>query len=138
MMYMNSKNMLRGQAIGLLFGLCIQFLLGMAINVFVSYPTSGDAGVMWEFTKRQPLVMVHIIWGTLLVIGATVFVVRSVRGSDALWKRVSVLGLVFALVAWVSGERFVSTQQDVYSFTMAVAFIAAILAYVWGISRTAP
>jgi len=104
----------------------------------VTFPESGGPGVMWEFANHQPLVMAHVIFGTLLLIGAIAFVVMATRRKEQMWKKISWIGLLFILLAWGSGERFVTTQIDAFSFSMAIAFILAILTYLWGIFRVNP
>lgn len=114
-------------------GLGVQYVLGMATNLYAAFPTSGDARVMWEYAKTQPLVMAHIIIGTLLLVGAIALCVQGYKSKNRTWQISSFLGLIAIGFSWLSGERFVSTQQDVFSLSMAVGFIAAILAYAWGI-----
>ena len=132
---MKNESSLRRQSFGMIVVLGIQFLLGTAVNLFVKFPDSGGPGVMWEFANRQPLVMAHMIFGTILLIGAIAFVVMATRRKEQMWKKISWVGLLFILAAWLSGERFVTTQIDAFSFSMAIAFILAILTYLWGIFR---
>ena len=130
---MKSQSPLLKQAIGLAVGLCVQYILGMAINLYVTFPKSNDVRSLWEYARAQPLVMAHIIFGTLLLIGSIAITVRAFKSENHTWKTCTVLGLVAILTAWVSGERFISTQNDAYSLSMAIGFILGILAYAWGI-----
>jgi hypothetical protein len=124
------------EGVGMVFGLAIQFLLGVFILVYTAFPESGGARVMWEYAKTQPLVLTHIILGTLLFLGAVSFAVRAYKAKGAVWIRSTLVGLIAIFGAWISGEEFVSSQQDVYSVSMSVSFILAMLSYVWGIYRS--
>ncbi len=132
---MKNETTLRNQAFGMIVALGVQFILGMAVNLFVTFPDSGGPGVMWEFARHQPLVMAHIMFGTILLIGAIAFVVGATRRQSKTWKWVSWVGLLFILLAWVGGEEFITRQQGIFSFSMAIAFILAILSYLWGVFR---
>ena len=133
---MENDRKLRRQAFGLIIGLSVQFLLGTAVNLFVKFPESGGAKVMWEYARTQPLVLAHIIVGTLLLLGAVPMAIMSARQKEKVWRWASFVGLLFILMAWLSGEEFISSQQDPYSLSMAGAFILAIISYCWGILRT--
>ena len=129
------KDPLRIQA-HIIFGfLIIQYLLGMAANMFVSFPDTTNEVKLWEFAKGQWSVMSHIILGALLVIGGIVVLIRAIRKKDKQWIIATSVGLFSMLVAGIAGARFIPTQQEVYSYIMAVAFILALLAYGWGIYK---
>lgn len=124
------------QALGLTVGLAAQFMLGILVVIYAKFPESGDAGVMWKYANGQPLIMAHAAWGTLLFLGSVAFAIRSRKAKNTTWTRSAILSLLAVLGAWISGERFVSTQKDVFSLSMAVFFILAMLSYVWGIYRS--
>jgi hypothetical protein len=126
---------LHKQGFGLIMGLAIQFLLGMYINLFVAYPENQDARQYWEFTKHSPVVMLHLLFGTLLLVGAVAFVVRSYKNNVPSYRLPSVLGLLSLLLAWATGDIFVTSQQDIFSYLMALGFLFGVLSYAWGISR---
>lgn len=129
------KDPLRIQAHAILGALILQYLLGMFANMFVSFPDTTNEVTLWEFAKGQWPVMTHIILGALLVIGGIVFLIRAIRRKDKQWIIAASVGLFGVLAAGIAGARFIPTQQDVYSYIMAVAFILAFLAYGWGIYK---
>ncbi len=124
---------LRRQAINLIFGLTLQYILGMITNLFVKFPESGTAGVFWSFVWHQGLIIAHIVVGIGILFGAIMFLVRSARSHQRPWITSSGIGLIAVLLAIIGGVTFVPTQADGFSLLMALATIAAILAYGWGL-----
>lgn len=133
-----ARNGLHIQAIVLIGFLILQYALGMAANLFVPFPPDAGAGQSWRFAWTQILVASHIVIGILLVIGAAVFVVRSIRKKDQAWIILSSLGLLAILVAGVSGTLFITTKGDWYSYAMSLAFLIAFIAYGWGAYASRP
>ena len=113
--------------------LVIQYALGMVTNMFVQFPDTSDAGQLWEFARSQFATGAHILIGTLLLLGAVVFVIRAIRQHNRSWIASSVVGLIAIAAAFYGGVMFVSSQVDAYSMIMALAFIVAFLAYGWGL-----
>ena len=130
------EQILKRQSRGMILGLAVQFLLGMVINLYTEFPESGDVRHYWEFANHNWLVMIHMIFGTLLVIGAISFLVRSVRSKLAQWKLPATLGLLSLILAWGAGDAFIGTQNDAFSYLMALGFILGIVCYSWGASRS--
>lgn len=126
---------LNRQGLGLVIGLSIQFVLGMAINLFVEFP-SGSPHEMWDFTVHSPLVLLHLLVGTLLVFGSISMVAQVFRAGVATWKLPAISGLVWILVAWMSGDTFVTSQSDILSYLMSLAFLLALLSYALGLYRS--
>jgi hypothetical protein len=126
---------LNQQSKGLLFGLAVQFLLGMAVNLYVAFPEGVDAHQNFEFATHNFLAVAHMLWGTLLVIGSITFLVRSFKAQTTAWRTPAIMGLISILVAWGAGDAFVATQNDTWSYLMSVGFIVAILSYAWGIAQ---
>jgi uncharacterized membrane protein HdeD (DUF308 family) len=127
------KNPLRIQSYFLLGFLGLQYLLGMAANLFVKFPDTNNEKTLWEFAKTQSLLVTHIVLAFLLLIGGIVFLVRAMRRKEKNWIIAASVGLVSILVAIIGGAQFVPTQQDGYSYTMAIAFMVALLSYGWGL-----
>lgn len=119
--------------LGILF---LQYLFGMFANLFVQFPDTKNETALWEFARGQVAVMIHIIIAFLLLIAAVVLLIRSIRRKDKSWVTGASVGLFWILVAFISGVRFIPTQEDLYSFFMSVAFILAFLSYGWVLYRT--
>jgi hypothetical protein len=131
----NSKtqNGLRVNAIFMIGVLVIQYALGMVANLFVQFPNTTQPGQLWEFARSQFPTMAHIVIGTLLLVGAIVFVIRAARANNGGWIASSAVGLVAILTAFYGGVMFTSTQVNAYSLLMALAAIVTFLAYGWGL-----
>ena len=118
--------------IGLLF---VQYVLGMTSNLFVKFPDGGSEGQLWEFAWSQWPEAGHIVFGVLLLAGAVVLNVRAFRFRSRRWIITSLIGSVSILLAGACGALFIPSQIDAYSLVMAVAFLAAISAYAFGLYR---
>lgn len=127
---------LRIQSSVILVILILQYLLGMAANLFVQFPDTTNEGKLWEFAKGQWTIVTHMIIGLGLIIGGIVLLVRAFGRKDKNWIKAGSFGLFGILVAVITGAQFIPTQQDFYSYLMASAFIVSVLSYGWGIYKT--
>ena len=94
--------------------LAIQFLLGMYINLYVGFPSSGPAEA-WSFAWHTWPVAAHIILGTLILLTSISTLVRAIRLKNRHWitfiglgvsaMLLSVIGILFNVV-WVPGGAF--------------------------------
>ena len=128
-----SQKGLRIYALVIIGILVIQYTLGMISNMFVQFPDTTDPGQLWEFARSQFATGAHILIGTLLLLGAVVFVIRPVRQHNRSWIASSLVGLIAILTAFYGGVTFVSTQLNAYSLVMALSTIVAFVAYGWGL-----
>lgn len=133
-MVMNKS--LNRQGFGLLIGLAVQYVLGMAINLYVSFPAHNSPHAQWVFTLHNLLILLHLIIGTLLVIGSIAMIIRAMKLGSSSWKLPASLGLISLVIAWVAGDTFITTQSSVLSYVMSLGFLAAIGSYVWGLYRS--
>lgn len=129
------KDPLRIQSHVILGILILQYLLGMAANLFVQFPDTTSEKIQWKFAEGQWTVVTHMVLGFLLLIGSIVLLFRAIRRKDKNWIISGSIGLFAILVAVGAGAQFIPTQQDVYSYIMATAFLLAVLAYGWGIYK---
>ena len=122
----------RGSALtaplGMLGLLAVQFLLGMAINLYVQISSAGFG--MTEMMRSGPLVMVHMMLGMMLALGAMVAVELALPyGKRAVRCAAAALGGV--LVAGIGGLLFLMDgQSNGASYLMAVGFLIATGGYV--------
>jgi hypothetical protein len=99
-------------------GLGVQFLLGMYVNLFVPH-------LNW-----QPVLIAHMVLGVGLVCGAAVAAGAAIVSRDGRRIAVTGAGLVALVLAATGGIRFLFAGQDnVYSYLMAVSFIAAVAVF---------
>jgi hypothetical protein len=110
------------------------------VSFNVNFPKHDSASQAWKFVFKHPTILLHIIVGTILVVESIIFLVRAIRGHDGLWITVSSLGLAFVLVAFASGETYVSTQKGSALTLMGNAAAGALVAFgvgwYWGRRRT--
>ncbi|HLH69702.1 MAG TPA: hypothetical protein VKY90_11890 [Candidatus Dormibacteraeota bacterium] len=133
----------RRSALVMLLGLLLQFLLGMAVNLFVEVPRhhpganppeyfSGVAeSVTWAILQGpRPWLMLHAALGILLVLGS--FVVLGQAISDG--RRGAIagagLGALGVLGAGFNGGSFLNYGEDFSSMLMATGFALGILGFV--------
>ena len=106
----------------------VQFLFGMAINLFATLPSSGFG--MVEMMDGGPLVMIHMMLGMILVVGALFAVAAA--GQYGYWAIVwAVISLGGILVAGIGGLIFLlDGLSNGASFLMAVGFLVAVTGYI--------
>lgn len=108
--------------------LFIQFWLGMEINLFVEIPAgaplnflgySGGAGIL-----------AHIANGILILIVASLILIYSVRLTNSLFSKLSIVGIVFVVVAIIGGVFFIIMGlNNSFSMAMAMSFISVYTLY---------
>lgn len=136
---------LKHQAIGLLNGLALQFILGMILNMFVTLPSKhpGQTGNYfvrsghsfgWAITFGGGLTLfLHVIVAIGLLLGSVAFIVRAAKAHSKLWLWVSSVAFIGIITAFSHGLAFLDFNNDVDSFIMAMGYIVATVAYVTGI-----
>jgi hypothetical protein len=139
---------MRNQFLGTLVFLIVQFLLGMAVNLFVTIPTNHPGAnppeyfsgvvqsVTWAILHGHILLILHASLGLLLVLNAIGLLLASIRdrARDLIW--VTALGLFGVLAAGFNGGSFLNYHQDFSSMIMATFFAWAVIAYMVGLFLT--
>ena len=128
-----SKNMrvFRSLTLATLGSIVLEFVLGMYTALFVEFPDTVVNGNGWAWSmKESPILMVHVLLGSLLVL-LTIFTVIfgfASRSKPAIvW---SVAGFVLTLVTYTGGSIFLSNvAEDNYSLLMALGFMGSLIAY---------
>jgi hypothetical protein len=142
------REQMRNQFLGTLIFLMVQFLLGMAVNLYVTIPTNHPGAnppeyfggvvqsVGWAILHGHVLLQAHAILGLLLVVNALglLFAAIRVRARDLIW--VTSLGFVGVLGAGFNGGSFLNYNQDFSSMLMATFFAWAVVSYAVGIFVT--
>jgi hypothetical protein len=131
----------------LLVGLLVQFLSGLATNLWVvvpgRHPGAGTAdyfhglaeGVPWALARSAWLLRLHALRGLLLLAGSLALVVGA-----WLVRRVrihAVVGWLFTQAAAFNGGSFVNYRHDVSSFIMGACWAFAAATYVLGYAALA-
>lgn len=121
--------------------LLMQYALGMYANLFVTFPEPDkpgqvDHGQMWGFAWSQPVLAAHITIAFILLGTAIWLYIRVLRAKERRLLLPSGLGLAAICAAWLSGATFVPYQIDLYSYSMSLFFLLALLSYGWGLMAT--
>ena len=139
---------MRNQFLGTLIFLIVQFLLGMAVNLFVTISTNHPGAnapeyfggvvqsVTWAILHGHVLLQVHAVLGLLLVLNALGLLIAAIRtrSRDLVW--VTSLGLFGVLAAGFNGGSFLNYNQDFSSMIMATFFAWAVVSYAVGLFVT--
>jgi hypothetical protein len=130
----SSSKLLRFFRIDTLFtlaALVLEFVLGMYTALFVEFPETLVNGNGWGWSmKESPIIMTHVLLGTLLVILALAALGLGFAARSKAAIAWSITGLVMIAIAYLSGSVFLSNvADDNYSFVMALGFMGSVLAY---------
>ena len=118
-------------AIFTLFVLAVQFVLGMANNLFGAFPATSDVLSALE-SPGDPLLIAHMVVAfLLLLLGIVVAVLAFRRPVPRSLAALAIGGLLAILWAYESGIEFILSRfsNDAMSFSMALGFLAALAIY---------
>jgi hypothetical protein len=122
--------------------LIIQYLLGMAVNLFVKIPTDHPganppeyfggvvASVSWAILHGGLWLTLHAAWGFVLVLAALGTLVQAIRLRGGGRITLAALGFVGVLGAGFNGGSFLNYHEDFSSMLMTVGLALAMSAYV--------
>ncbi len=131
---MFSKKRFRRDTLVILGFLLLQFILGMTLNLFVSFPNipvgSSDQ-TYFNAIFTTPFLLVHFIVGVGLLLGSIWLLIGAIKTKVGDISLVAVLGFISTLASYVSGFEFLLSgfQNNLFSFTMSIGFIVALLSY---------
>ena len=127
-----------GVAVWMMGALGVQFLFGMYVNLFVSLPMHatapmspmGSMGGMMNMAGTSPLIMIHVLWGLGLAAGGFIVGLGALAARRTQLVAAAGVGWLAILVAGWGGLQFLMAgQHDAMSYTMAVGWLVAMLAY---------
>ncbi len=137
--------MLAAASLSALLALVAQFLLGMAVNLFVRIPAdhpgakpseyfSGVAqSVAWAISAGPLLLRLHAVFGLVLVGGSIYMVVQGIGTRRGGLVAATALGFVGTLGAGFNGGSFLNYNENLSSMLMAVGFAVALIAYLFAL-----
>ncbi len=129
--------------------LLAQFVLGMAVNLFVTIPThhpgahpsnyltGSGRSVGWAIPHGGVWLAAHVSLGLALVLGGIVTITLATRSGNRVSMATSALGGAAILGAAFNGASFLDFNQDYSSMIMAGLFAVAIGSYVVGLAAPA-
>jgi hypothetical protein len=121
--------------------LIVQFLLGMAVNLFVTIPTNHPGAnppeyfggvvtsVQWAILHGGLWLTLHAVWGLVLVLAALGTLVQAIRLGGGGRIMLAALGFVGVLGAGFNGGSFLNYHEDFSSMLMSVGLALAMSAY---------
>ena len=115
----------RMASFGALTMLILQFVIGVAYNLYGTAPTAKKSVGLFS----SPLLAIHVILGILLIITAAVLVFRAVQAKSGAVLVTSIVGLVAILGAAGAGSSFAQDGANGASLGMAIATAVAMLCY---------
>jgi len=110
---------------GMLSGLSLQFVLGLALATIAAYDSDTHVG---NRALYQLFLLLHILVGLGLLVGSTVLIVTVRARAPKLTGR-AVIGLCAILVSVVTGLARMSVNGEWLTFLMGAGFIAALSLY---------
>lgn len=118
--------------------LAVVFVLGMAVNLYIAFPSNLKIDAM-QFAARTPSLQSHMIVATVILIVGLVALVLSLIERRAWVIVMTLAGLALSLVAYSGGMMFLTNgYQESASMMMAVGFIGAFIAYGVAVFVAAP
>ncbi len=112
--------------------LIVEFLLGMWVNLYAAVPVGTKLGLSQPDFAGKFELEIHLIVGIFLGILSIVALIFTSLLKKILAVVFALFGAVSIIVAGVSGLAFASGGyvNNGESYTMSVAFLAAILLYI--------
>jgi hypothetical protein len=116
---------------GTIHTLLVLFVLGMIANLYLEIPEGLASSAAWSWVfSSSPVIAVHAVLGTLLLLVSIASLVLAILDHQKKWIVASSLGLVFTLLAALSGSDFVSNGgSNLSSLLMAFGFLGAFVSY---------
>lgn len=118
--------------------LLLQFLVGMWLNLFATFPnvpsaySGGMAGMMsFMFSGGMSVLMIHMMTGYLILALAVVALAASASAGRTSLAALAAGGLVSVVLAGASGLYFMYSgfANEAYSYLMAVGYVLAFSFY---------
>jgi hypothetical protein len=93
------------------------------------FPEGKPYAQSWGFVLAHPLLLLHVVVGTIILAEGSILLVRCLRRRNRSWVILASTGLAFALLAYVSGERYVATQRSASITFMDLGWLGALVTY---------
>jgi hypothetical protein len=129
--------------------LLIQYLLGMAVNLYVTLPsrhpgagarnyfTGVASGLAWVLPHGPPWAAAHAAFGLALVLAALASIALTRRQGSRMATVMSVLGALAIVGAGFNGASFLDYGHPFSSMIMAGLWALALACYVTGMFNAA-
>ena len=99
------------------------------VSYHVGFPRGESSGAAWGFVFANPRIWLHVLIGSLILVEAVVFLIRSIRSHHRVWMIWTAIGLAFALLAYAGGVSYVAAQAENALTFMSLGWFGAIVTY---------
>lgn len=114
-----------------LFGLVIEFALGMILNLYIMIPAAdARASYLREIETAPGFLTAHALVGLLLLAAAGILLLRAIALRDMVLITPAASGLTALLGAFAAGEVFVKNSDSGASMSMAILTGVALVCYI--------
>jgi NAD/NADP transhydrogenase beta subunit len=120
---------LKRSALAAIVLLVLIYALGVYSALFIELPETGR----WVAFMSSLIPLAHAVLGTLLIFHSGYLVHQSGKAKNGLWIKVSWIGLAGVFLSVITGFGYISTDNDLHTFLMALGFALSVLAYVYGL-----
>lgn len=132
----NFKNSLQRPAFVMIGILVVEYLLGVVTTLLVEFPEGENEQQLWMFASQQLPLLLHIIFGTLLLVGTIIFLVKAIQQKNRQWIVASSIGSLAIVGGAGAGSAFIPKQTEMYASVMSICLFVALLSYFWGLYVT--
>jgi len=110
--------------------LVVGLVVVVALAAFnITIPAGKSAASNWKFVLTHPIILLHVITATAVLITAVVALAASIRGRDRSWMALSAAGLAFVLIAFVAGDQYVMSLHKSALNYMSFGWAGAVIMY---------
>ncbi len=122
MMHHSIRNSMMASSIFVMVVLLIlQFILGMYVNLFVSF-SPVNSFFMMSF-NIPTIIMIHMMFGFLiLAFSIFIFMLSLLNGSRVL-SMIALISVILVIIAGIFGIEFLFSENNLLSYGMSIAFI---------------
>ena len=123
-------NLLSRNVKGILLSLCVQFILGMAVNLYAVAPDDPKFGAESPLIKAS--FIAHGINGLILPLFALTILFFAFKSGNARFKKIAGVGLLSILVAAIAGISTITLKDnaiELASFVMSIGFLLSFVSY---------
>jgi len=117
---------IRYASLGLVSMLIIEFILGVAYNLYGTAPTPKKSIGLFS----SPVLALHVVLGILLFLAAVMLLVRAIGARHRLAIWMAAVGLAGIIAAGGAGLGFAGNGDNGASLGMSIAFAVSLACYV--------
>ena len=145
MRFAQVREQMRNQFLGTLVFLIVQFLPGMAVNLFVTISTNHPGAnapeyfggvvqsVTWAILHGHILLILHAAFGLVLVFASVGTLVQAIRTRTRGLIVTAGFGACGVIAAGFNRGSYLNYHEDFSSMLMSVGFAVAVVSFVTGL-----